>query len=419
MKFCVVAYKFGTEKEIGEHLGTYHYFIEILRRLVKAGDEVTVIAPYLTLTTKGNTGFDGIKIIRYWPPLVNKIWLFPLNRIIRYLYIKQTQRVVLAQKDTDAIIVWQARETGYALCKIKEKLKPPVLFRQITTWKWHFQRSDDEIFSGKAIYNIIKALGLKNFFGIFTDRKNQQRFAKEIYAKADKVIFVSNTAAGEGIEMGLDKIKSEIIPVAIETEIFRPLNKKQELKNQLKIKAGKVLLFIGRINFAEKGIGVLLQAMPKVIAKIPDAKLVIIGAGGEEQKMKRIISDLNLAEYVLLAGKQPFTRLPEYLNASDVLIVPSLWMETFGQVTIEGMACGIPVITSDAGASPEINVDGKTGFVTPANNHEKLSESVIRILEDEVLQKNLGQQARERVIQNYSYDAVYKKLINIINNVRN
>jgi len=95
MNICVVAYKFGTEKEIGEHLGTYHYFIEILRRLVKKGHQVFVIAPWHSFSQKGSQQVDGVKVLRYYPPLWHKVWAYPLSRFLPWWYIKATQRMVL------------------------------------------------------------------------------------------------------------------------------------------------------------------------------------------------------------------------------------------------------------------------------------------------------------------------------------
>ena len=84
MKLLFVAYKFGTEKEIGEHLGTYHYFIETLRRMVKLDNEVYVLAPWLSFFRKGGTEVDGVQVIRYYPPFFNRPKLLFLNSWLRW-----------------------------------------------------------------------------------------------------------------------------------------------------------------------------------------------------------------------------------------------------------------------------------------------------------------------------------------------
>lgn len=395
MKIAIVAYKFGTEQEIGEHLGTYHYFIETLRRMVRAGHKVTVIAPWLSFFQKGSTDVNGVKVIRYYPPLFNRPKLGIINSILRSWYISVTGKRVLEldrREKPDVICVWQARETGYAVARIADKLRAPFVFRQITAWQWHFERMK---------------LG----------RAPQEKFAREIYAKARQIIFVSRAAAEAERALGIDDNKIRTMGVAIETDLFKPREHS---------KSGKDILFIGRINFAEKGIGVLLDAMPLVLREISDAKLTIIGGHAERDLIRakrgaddsdKMISDikkLGIESSITLAGKQPFEKLPEYLNSSDVMVVPSLWIEAFGQVTIEAMASGVPVVTSDIGGSTEINVDGETGFIVLKGDPKALAGGILRILKDRELRTRMGQAARKRVEENYSYEILTSKFIELL-----
>ena len=130
--------------------------------------------------------------------------------------------------------------------------------------------------------------------------------------------------------------------------------------------------------------------------------------------MANQIKDLGIENAVELAGKQPFEKLPEYLNSADVMVVPSVWLEAFGQVTVEAMACAVPVVTSDIGGSTEINVDGQTGFIVPKADANALSEAIIKILKDSELRNLLGQAARKRVEENYSYEVLTEKFLNLI-----
>lgn len=385
MRILVVAYKFGTEQEIGEHLGTYHYFIETLRRMVAQGHEVTVAAPWLSFARRGSVNVDGIQIRRCYPPLFNRPKSLLLNWILRAFYIMAASRQVLdldRKEQWDAICVWQARETGYAIAKVASKLRAPFIFRQITAWQWHFERMK-------------------------LDRKAQEKFARTIYDKAKSIIFVSRAAAEAERVLGLPGEKIRTLGVAIETDLFKP-----EDKN----KKGKVILFIGRINFEEKGIGYLLDAMPEVLKEAPEATLVIVGGGGESDRMFRQIKSLGIENSVRVVGKKPFSELPDYLNTSDVMVVPSVWLEAFGQVTIEAMACGVPVVTSDIGGSAEINIDGETGFVVPRADSRALARAVVKILRDPQLRQTLGRNARKRVEENYSYEVLVNKFLEIIGN---
>lgn len=421
MNILVCAYKFGTEKEIGEHLGTYHYFIEKMRRLVKMGHSITVLCPYLSFTHKGSEDVSGVRVVRYLPTLVNIFWLWPLTRLVRWLYIYQTQKKALeelSKKKYDFLYVWQARETGYAIARIKEKLGVPFYFRQITAWQWHFQRKAKDVFGKRQWYQKFARLGLARVLDIalnfLLDAKTQMRYAQTIYEKADKIIFLSRAAIKEGTAMGLEASRAYDLGVGIEEDMFRPLSDTAGLRRRLGIDAENVILFIGRIIFEEKGVGYLLEAMKLVHVRFARARLVIVGGGGEEERMSEAIQRLGISEVCIAAGKKPFSELPLYINASDVLAVPSVWMEAFGQVTIEAMSCGVPVVTSDAGASPEINIDGETGFVVPAKSSEKLAEAIIKILENPELQKSMGLKARQRVREHYTYEALIKKFFQIV-----
>ncbi len=425
MKILVAAYKFGTEREMGEHLGTYHYFIEMMRRLQYLGNEIVVVAPWLTFWKCGSREIDGVKIFRYYPPLWNSAKWFFLSRPLRSFYLWATQRIVLRldrQRQWDAILVWQARETGYAVARIASKLSAPFLFRQITAWQWHLTRSVAQVFGQKKWYQLFLALRFLSFLNPILewllDRATKRRYAQAIYQAAAKILFVSKAAArAEDLNAALAE-KIAIWPVGIETEIFAPHGDKLKWRQSLGIRGKFVLLFIGRISFAEKGIGYLLEAMPKILRRIPDVNLVIIGAQGESQRLQQLIEKLNIAEHVKLVGVQPFERLADYLQATDVLLVPSIWIEHFGQVTIEAMAAGVAVVTTNLGGSPEINLHNQTGLVVPPANAQALAEAAIRLLSDDNLRARFGQAARQRVLENYTYEVLIKQLIEIIHQVK-
>ncbi len=432
MKICVVAYKFGTEQEIGEHLGTYHYFIEKMRRLVKLGHKVYVVAPWLSFWRRGSVDVDGVKVLRYFPPSVNNPKIFPLNRLINLWYRVATQRMIRqldAKLDLSVIYVWQSRLTGYAVAEIKSRLRAPFLFRQITAWQWHLRRTAAQVYGKRVWYRSFLDPFLEM---IFLEKSLQRKYVKGIYAKADRVVFVSEAASKEGLDMGLEPSKIAVIGVGVEADLFRPQNLEKKYD----------LLFIGRINFAEKGIGYLLQAMPEILNAVPDAKLGIVGGGGESQEMNGLIAQLGIKDHVELLGKKPFTELPKYLNESKVFVMPSVWMEHFGQVTIEAMACGVPVVGTNIGGTPEIvhpsltlpingreahkgiplprgegQEEGECGIIVPAKDSSRLAEAIVKLLQNDRLRERMGSAARKRVQENFIYEVLVNKFLELITSI--
>lgn len=421
MKICVVAYKFGTAEEMGSHLGLYSYLLEKLKRLAVLGHEIIVVCPYVRYFQKGSDHIGKVKIVRYWPPMLSRIWMWPLNRIINILYLYQTRHNVIKvvrEFSCDCVYVWQAREAGYAVSTIKGELKVPFIFRQITAWNWHFKRTPKEIFAIRKWYRFFQKVHLQKIadyiLAALINTKSKIRYAKTIYEKADIVIFLSRAAVQEAKEIGLDDTRARVLGLAVEDEIFKPFGDKGDLRKELGIGGDKVILFIGRIEFEEKGISYLLGAMPDIIQMHPQVNLIIIGSGKDNDRMKEMIQQLHIGNNVQVWGKKPYSELPKYINAADVLCVPSIWMEAFGKVIIEGMSCGIPVVTTDAGACPEINIDGVTGFVVRAKDSHALSLAIENLLRDPGLAQKFGAQARQRVIKEYTHDTIVKKFIDIV-----
>lgn len=428
MKIGFVLYKFGSEEDFGTHLGSYHYVVKKLQTLEKMGADIVIIAPWVSLFKKGSISLGRFKIIRYWPPLINQVTFFPFNIFFRNFYIWMTQRVVLRatkHEKIDIVYVRQARETGYAVSKIKEKLGVPFVFRQITAWHWHFQRSIAEIFQKNKIYQASRKLGIHSFFekllSFAIGKKANIRFAKEIYEKADRLVFSTNGAAREGLELGLDFSKVMLLPEAIEEYLFRPMSDKDGLRSRLGISDKKTVLFVGRIINAEKGIDYLINAVIEAKKKLDNIQLLIIGGGpsSEIEHLLKTIDTVDGKDYILYLGKKTFSEVPLYINASDVVCVPSVWMEAFGRITVETMGCGVPVITSNAGGSPEVNIDSETGIVVKAKNADELSSAILKIILDSSLAKQLGDNGRKRVLENYTYEKVVKRFLYILEKVYN
>jgi glycosyltransferase involved in cell wall biosynthesis/GT2 family glycosyltransferase len=135
-----------------------------------------------------------------------------------------------------------------------------------------------------------------------------------------------------------------------------------------------VVGLLGRLT-REKGVGVLLEAL----ALEPRLRARIAGSGPLAAELPAAAKALGVAERVELVGPIAPAEVPDFLRSVDVLSVPSLptpsWTEQFGRVAVEAMACGIPVVVSDAGALPE--VVGDAGIIVPAGDAAALADGVV------------------------------------------
>ncbi|MBW4596513.1 MAG: glycosyltransferase [Brasilonema angustatum HA4187-MV1] len=162
---------------------------------------------------------------------------------------------------------------------------------------------------------------------------------------------------------------------------------------------GPLIGIVGRMQ-RWKGIHVLVEAMPKVLQKYPNAHCVVVGGKHDlepdyEDFLHEKIATLALEEKVLLAGLQ--RNIPEWVQAMDVFVHASD-NEPFGIVIIEAMALGKPVIAGNAGGPTEIITNGVNGLLTPYGDPNALADAILRYLNDQEFACTAAQAARQRAL---------------------
>ena len=152
----------------------------------------------------------------------------------------------------------------------------------------------------------------------------------------------------------------------------------------------------------------VIKIFNRIRKELP-AKLLMIGDGPERPLAEEQVSQLGLEEEVRFLGKQE--QMEEIFAVSDLFLLPSEY-ESFGLAALEAMAAKVPVISTNAGGLPEINIQGKTGYLSDVGDTDKMSEDAIRLLKDETLLQELKQNAFEQACR---YDIskivpIYEKL---------
>jgi N-acetyl-alpha-D-glucosaminyl L-malate synthase BshA len=156
----------------------------------------------------------------------------------------------------------------------------------------------------------------------------------------------------------------------------------------------KILIHIS--NFRKvKRVEDVARMFELVLKKIP-AKLLMVGDGPERHKAEELTRSLGVCAHVKFIGKQE--AVEDLLSISDLFVLPSQ-TESFGLAALEAMACEVPVISSNSGGIPEINIQGKTGFLSPVGDYEDMAKNAIYILENEErmleFKKNAFKKAQE------------------------
>jgi glycosyltransferase involved in cell wall biosynthesis len=171
-----------------------------------------------------------------------------------------------------------------------------------------------------------------------------------------------------------------------------------------------MILFVGRL-VERKGIFDLIDAYTNIREEV-EAELYIVGSGGEQQALQRIIDSRGLEESIHLLGNIPIEELPGYYAAADLVCHPSHW-ESFAIVNIEAIACGAPVITTRLDAVEDYITDGETGILVPPNDPEALAGALKQLLDDDALREQLAIAGRE-VATSYSWERQASTLTNTL-----
>jgi N-acetyl-alpha-D-glucosaminyl L-malate synthase BshA len=206
------------------------------------------------------------------------------------------------------------------------------------------------------------------------------------------------------------KREIEVIPNFIDFSRFKKTNK-DHFKKAIAPNDEKILMHVS--NFRKvKRVGDVLRMFDLVMKSIP-SKLILVGDGPERSNMENLCRQLGNCDHVRFLGKQD--AVEDLLAISDLFILPSE-TESFGLAALEAMAVEVPVISSNAGGLPEINIEGKTGFLSNVGDYENMAKNAVYILENEErlrqFKKNAFAQAKTFDIHKILpvYEAYYEKV---------
>ncbi len=215
----------------------------------------------------------------------------------------------------------------------------------------------------------------------------------------------------------LPENKIAVIPNGTDPEHFQLNFDRQHLRNTLASPSERIVLYVGRL-VTEKGVQVLLDAAPKVLAAYGETKFLIVGTGYYMDQLKQQAHDLGIENRVNFLGYVSDFELRKLYNVADVVCIPSLY-EPFGIVALEAMAAKVPVVTSDAGGLGEFIEHMVTGITTYAGDSGSLSWGLLEVMRNPQLAQRISQKAYERVMQLYNWKVIAKQTAEVYSNVIN
>ena len=234
-----------------------------------------------------------------------------------------------------------------------------------------------------------------------------------LWRRADIMLCISHAVREWLVGRGVPQDKARVIHYGIEPEKFS--EPRVNLREQRGLNDNALVGSIGRLE-PRKGHDLLIQAMPELCMRVPSARLLIAGHDpcGYGVTLRRLIDRLGLGEKVRLVGFQ--TDVVSFLNALDVFAFASS-SEGFGQVVIEAMAAGKPVITSKIAPLTEIVADGETGLLVESGSPQSFASAIAQLLIDPMERHRMGARGRERVTKCFTAERMTQETLLLYENL--
>ena len=232
---------------------------------------------------------------------------------------------------------------------------------------------------------------------------------------SDRVTAVSKSLKEDTLNLFDIKKKIDVIPNFIDTEAIATKDKPCK-RTLLAKKEEKILTHISNFRPLKRIVDVI-DIFKGINSKI-DSKLMMIGEGPEKRKAIRYVSDNKLKDKVLFLGNS--NEIDKILCYSDLFLLPSE-KESFGLSALEAMAHGVPIISSNAGGIPEVNLNGKTGFISNIGDTDSMINNAMSLLSNpqkhKLFKKQAQSQAKKFDLESVvdSYERIYNDAVASIN----
>ena len=240
------------------------------------------------------------------------------------------------------------------------------------------------------------------------------RIDRAVLRMMDHIITVSEANKGLLKHLGIKGSAITVVPNAIDPEQLVSsfqANQAMVLRQALRFgEAERVCICVGRLS-PEKGQEVALKAFAGVTREIPECRLVFLGDGPDEPKLRMISQELGIQDFVRFVGFQ--ANVVDYMSLSEVIILPS-HTEGLPTVVLEAFLCSSFVIATSVGGTPEVVRDQETGLLVPPNDCDSLCKAIIWSLRNEKERKRMADNAYRFVMANCTFEEHAAKLVAVL-----
>ncbi|NLU74525.1 glycosyltransferase family 4 protein [Streptomyces sp. HNM0575] len=205
------------------------------------------------------------------------------------------------------------------------------------------------------------------------------------------------------------------LPPGVDEKTFHPGSGGDSVRERLGLSGRPVVVCVSRL-VPRKGQDTLIRAMPRILAEVPDAVLLLVGGGPYRGGLEKLAETTGVADSVRFTGAVPWEELPAHFGAGDVFAMPcrtrrgGLDVEGLGIVYLEASATGLPVVAGDSGGAPDAVLDGETGWVVRGGADGEAADRVVTLLKDPALRARMGEKGREWVLGRWRWDLLAERM---------
>ena len=269
------------------------------------------------------------------------------------------------------------------------------------------------------IYHHTKGIKDK-IFNFFFRPKRWQVNERKCLEEADRVIVVVDEAKERIINYRISKDKIFVVSNMVDIEYFNSVKIDEEIINRYQEKF--VISYLGKFG-PDRGIDVIIKAMKYL--QIRNVKLLFVGTGNQnyEEYLKNLAVTCKIEKSVEFAGWQPFSKVPSYIEASDICLIPHKKNPhtdaTIPHKLFQYMLMGKPVIVSNCQPLKRVVEETNSGLVFEAGDEKDLADKVIALYRDRNLRENLGKNGRDAVLKRYNWQRESEKLLDLYKGLSN
>ena len=244
-------------------------------------------------------------------------------------------------------------------------------------------------------------------------------YAKFVHDKYDKILSVSDYITKRVVD--INPRSSEKVVTLLNRIDTCKFNREKYDENFIRVQykisgEEKIILYHGRI-IKEKGVLELIKAFNIANKQQSNLRLVIIGDSNNKDYHRKIVEEVNKGKQnaIIMTGYINHDLLPQYINSSDIIVLPSLWNEPFGLTIVESMAMEKPIISTNVGAIPEI-ISEHCGILIDNNQYlvNNLAEAIIKLSLSPELIQTLSYNSKKKALSSYNSDDYLSNLVELL-----